>query len=95
MSKLITKDQQEAYCLAWKQSNLTKTVFCKQNNISVSGLYTWLKRSNNNPTKSTVVSSNNNNTNNTQASDAIKFLQINNHNSINLNHDYCARATSH
>lgn len=81
MSKLITKDQQEVYCLAWKQSNLPKAVFCKQNNISISALYMWLKKFN---TSSSNVAATTTNVNNSQASDAIKFLQINNHNSINL-----------
>jgi hypothetical protein len=48
MSNNRTKTEQEAFCKAWKRSGLSKTKFCKQNNISKSALYTWLNKFGNN-----------------------------------------------
>lgn len=64
-----TDEEQKAYCDTWKQSGLSKIKFCKQNNISESALYTWLKKFNN----SAITADKN-----SVQSTPIKFLQINN-----------------
>ena len=65
MSNIRTSVEQEAFCKAWKQSNTTQSIFCKQNNISVSALYRWLKSFNKNSNIMNIKP------------DPIKFLQIN------------------
>ena len=66
-----SRAEQETFCKAWKQSGLSKTEFCKRNNISKSALYTWLNKFSNNSgvpeadNKSDIQST------------AVKFLRIN------------------
>ena len=75
MSINRTSAEQEAFCKAWKQSELSKIEFCKQSNISKSALYNWLNKFNNNDELSETG------TKNTTQSTSIKFLRINDVNS--------------
>jgi hypothetical protein len=75
MSVNRTSTEQEAFCTAWKQSELSKTEFCRQSKISKSALYNWLNKFNSNDELSKTG------TKNTKQSTAIKFLRVNDINS--------------
>jgi hypothetical protein len=73
-----TIDEQKAFCNTWKQSKLSKISFCKQNNISKSALYTWLKKFSKNDETSETSNKNIQPT-------SVKFLRVN-----NVNPDSCS-----
>lgn len=79
MPRYRTKEQQLAICEAWKQSKLTQTEFCRQNNIQFYALNRWLR----NIKKSALNSGDTNKNDSPPTVKDIKFLSIDNP-SINL-----------
>jgi hypothetical protein len=65
-----TYEEQEAYCLDWKRSGLSKADYCKQNKISKSALYNWLNKFKD--TKDHKI-----NDKDAKQPDTIKFLRLN------------------
>jgi hypothetical protein len=65
-----TYEEQEAYCLGWKRSGISKTDYCKQNKISKSALYNWLNKCKD--SKELKI-----NDENAKQSGSIKFLRLN------------------
>jgi hypothetical protein len=62
--------EQEACCLGWKRSGLSKTEYCSQNKISKSALYSWLNKFKDN--KELKI-----NGEDAKRTGAIKFLRLN------------------
>ena len=71
-NKYRNKEQQLAICEAWKQSKLTQTEFCRQNNILFNTLSRWLK----NAKKETLNIGINNKIDDTPAIQDIKFFPV-------------------
>jgi hypothetical protein len=73
-----TNEEREVICNVWKQSGLTQTEFCKQNNICSKSLSRWLSKfrssdtNKNNTNSATVIK-----TDNIKAT-SFKFLQVGN-----------------
>lgn len=43
MTKKRSIEEQKSYCIKWRSSGLSMVNFCKENHLSKSGLYKWLK----------------------------------------------------
>lgn len=43
MAKKRSIEERKNYCIKWRSSKLSIAKFCKENNISKSGIYKWLK----------------------------------------------------